>query len=243
MDTNNNIKNVVMYCRTSSNLQVDNYSIDGQTTEVAQYCKNNNLNLVNTYIDACISGTSTKNRDSFKNMLTDIQHNNIDAIVIYKLSRISRNMHDLVNTVNFLKEHNVHLISIEDNIDTSSAMGMTFLYLLGAFAEMDRDNIVSNCKMGMHQRSSEGLWNGGRAIGYKSNSEKLLEIVPSESEIVKIIFDLYANQNWGYKKIACHLNKTGYKTIRDNTWSIFSIKQIIDNPIYIGYIRWGKYID
>lgn len=43
----------------------------------------------------------------------------------------------------------------------------------------------------------------------------------------------------GYKKITCHLNACNYKTLKDGTWSIYSIKQIIDNPTYAGFIRWG----
>lgn len=237
------IKNVVMYCRTSSNLQADNFSLDGQSTSITEYCVRNKFNILNSYVDACLSGTTTNNRTSFQQMLNDIKTNEIHAIVVYKLSRISRNMQDLVNIVNFLKECNVHLISIEDNIDTSTPMGMTFLYLIGAFAEMDRENIISNCKMGMKERALNGLWNGGRVIGYKSNSQKQLDIVDDEAEIIKMIFDLYANENWGYKKIACYLNSHGYKTLKDCSWSIYSIKQIIDNPIYTGFIRWGQYVD
>lgn len=242
-NVNKEMKNVFMYCRTSSILQADNFSLDGQSTAITEYCVRNKFNILDSYVDACLSGTTTNNRTSFQQMLSDIKNSKIHAIVVYKLSRISRNMRDLVNIVNFLKECNVHLISIEDNIDTSTPMGMTFLYLIGAFSEMDRENIISNCKMGMKERALNGLWNGGRIIGYKSNSQKQLDIVDSEADIIKMIFDLYANKNWGYKKIACHLNIQGYKTLKDCSWSIYSIKQIIDNPIYVGFIRWGQYID
>lgn len=54
------IKNVVIYCRTSSNLQADNFSIDGQTSVIKDYCKRNKFNIVGTYIDECKSGTTTK---------------------------------------------------------------------------------------------------------------------------------------------------------------------------------------
>lgn len=245
MNTNNKNKNVVIYCRTSSNLQADNFSIDGQTSVIKDYCRRNNFNIVGTYIDECKSGTTTKDRFEYEKMINYIKnnHNEVHAIIIYKLSRISRNMSDLVNIVSLLESYDVNLISIEDRIDTSSPMGKTMFYLIGAFAEMDRENIVSNCKMGMKERAMKGLWNGGRAFGYKSNSQKQLEIIDTEAEVIKIIFNLFANENWGYKKIACYLNTRGYKTLRGSSWSIFSIKQIIDNPIYIGYIRWGQYID
>lgn len=146
----NKIKNVVIYCRTSSNLQADNFSIDGQTSVIKEYCKRNKFTIVGTYIDECKSGTTTKNRLEYERMINDIKNNSneIDAIIIYKLSRISRNMADMVNIVSLLEGYNVNLISVEDNIDTSSPMGKTIFYLIGAFAEMDRENIVSNCKMG-----------------------------------------------------------------------------------------------
>lgn len=243
MNNNKEIKNVVMYCRTSSELQADNFAIDGQATYVKEYCKKNNYNIVNSYVDECLSGSSTDKRTSFKEMLKFVSKNDTYAIVIYKLSRISRNMRDLVNIIDYLRKCDVHLISVCDNIDTSTSMGMSFLYLLGIFAEMDRENILSNCKMGMRQRAIDGLWNGGKIFGYTSNIDKELEIVPEQEKIIKEIFNLYVNKNWGYKKIACHLNACNYKTLKNGTWSIQSIKQIIDNPIYAGLIRWGQYLD
>ena len=245
MNTNKNkFRNVITYCRTSSNLQADNFSIDGQTSVIRDYCKRNNFNIIGSFVDECKSGTTTKNRIEYERMIYTIKNTpDIHAIVIYKLSRISRNMTDLVNLVALLEHYNVNLISIEDNIDTSSPMGKTLFYLIGAFAEMDRENIISNCKMGMKERAVKGLWNGGRMLGYKSNSEKQLEIVNSEAEIVKIIFDLFTNKNWGYKKIACYLNERGYKTLKNSSWAIHSVKQIVNNPTYIGYIRWGQYLD
>lgn len=243
LNNNKQIQNVVIYCRTSSELQADNFSIEGQATFIKEFCKKNNYTIVNSYIDECKTGTSIDSRNSFKQMLIDIKINNVNAVVVYKLSRISRKMKDIVNFVNYLQENDIHLITIEDHIDTSSPMGVIFLYLLGIFSEMDRDNIVSNCKMGMRQRAIDGLWNGGKMFGYISNKNKELEIVPEQANIVKEIFNLYVNKNWGYKKIACHLNACNYKTLKNGTWSIYSIKQIIDNPTYAGFIRWGQYLD
>lgn len=79
-------------------------------------------------------------------------------------------------------------------------MGVIFLYLLGIFSEMDRDNIVSNCKMGMRQRDIDGLWNGGKMFGYISNKNKELEILHEHSNIVKEIFNLYVNKKWDIKR-------------------------------------------
>lgn len=242
--TENNIKNAVAYIRVSTNLQIDGFSLDGQLKEIQDYCNKNNINLVRYYKDAGISGTSIENRTEFQRMLHDISKDkNINTIIVWKLSRLSRSMTDLTNTISFLEKHNVNLICINPGIDISSSMGKIFVYMTGIFAEMERDNIIETCKMGMKQRALDGKWNGGKVFGYRSNEEKELVIVEDEAKIIKEIFHLFANENWGYKKIASTLNSRGSKTLRGSDWSISSIKQIIDNPVYAGYIRWGKYLD
>lgn len=245
MMTNNEIKNVVMYCRTSTELQADNFSIPAQIDKITQYCKFHNYNLTGKYIDECKSGTTIKNRTSFINLINDIKSkkNTISAVIIFDISRIARNLSDLSSIINLFEKYNIALISIHDNINTSDAYSRSMAYIFGTFAELNRYSIVNACRSGMEQRAKKGLWNGGKMFGYVSNKNKELEIVPEQATIVKEIFNLYVNKNWGYKKIACHLNTCNYKTLNNGTWSIYSIKQIIDNPTYAGFIRWGQYLD
>lgn len=247
-----NQKNAVSYIRVSTNMQVDGFSLDGQLEEIREYCKRNNLNIIREYKDEGISGTSIKKRTGFQNMLNDISRDkNIDTVVVWKLSRLSRNMVDLSTTVEFFGKYNVNLICITQGIDTSNAMGENFVYMSGIFAKMERDNIVETCKMGMKQRALEGDWNGGRIYGYRTkyyedaNKKKKskLEIVEDEALVVKEIFELFVNQKWGYSKIANSFNNRGLRTRENNYWSKQSIKQIIDNPAYIGNIRWGVHMD
>lgn len=178
-------------------------------------------------------------------MLRDIKthKDNIDAVIIWKLSRISRNMMDLVDIVRYFEEHNIVIISITDHIDTSSVMGKFFFYLVGAFAEMERENIVIQAKNGMKKRAEEGKWNGGKPpIGYDYHSERGLLVNENEAKTVKLIFDLYANKGWGYSKICQFLNRNlnEYATKNNKSWSYATVKQVLDNPVYAGYIRWGK---
>lgn len=240
----NNEKNAVAYIRVSTNLQIDGFSLEGQLKEIQDYCKRNNINLLKYYKDAGISGTSTEDRTDFQRMLNDISRDmNIRTVIVWKLSRLSRSMADLANTVTFLEKYNVNLICITQGIDTANPMGKSFVYMSGIFAEMERDNIIETCKMGMKQRAIDGKWNGGKVFGYRSSEDKELVIVEDEAVVIKEIFHLFTDENLGYKKIACTLNSKGLKTMKGTDWSISSIKQIIDNPIYAGYIRWGQYMD
>ena len=239
-----NEKNAVAYIRVSTNLQIDGFSLEGQLKEIQDYCKRNNINLLRYYKDAGISGTSTEDRADFQRMLNDISKDrNINTVIVWKLSRLSRSMADLANTVTFLEKYNVNLICITQGIDTASPMGKSFVYMSGIFAEMERDNIIETCKMGMKQRAIDGKWNGGKVFGYRSSENKELVIIEDEAKVVKEIFHLFTNENWGYKKIASTLNNTGLKTMKGTDWSINSIKQIIDNPVYAGYIRWGQHMN
>lgn len=240
--------NVVGYLRVSTLEQAEfGFSLEAQEAEIRKYCKQNKLNLLGIYTDAGITGTSIKERKDFQRMLTaisnakDVYGTEVNYVLIWKLSRLSRNMKDLVNTLDYLEKHNVYVKTITDGIDTSTQIGKNFIMFGGIMAEIERENIVTQCRLGMKQRAKEGNFNGGRVLGYKSNSNKELEIIEEEAEIVREIFRLFAEENWGYKKIATHLNYQGLKTIKGRDWSINGIKQVIDNPLYVGYIRWGRY--
>lgn len=240
----NNQKNAVAYIRVSTDLQIDGFSIDGQLSEIKAYCNKHNISLNGVYKDEGISGTAMKNRVEFQRMLNDISKNDeIDTVIVWKLSRFSRNMADLTSVVERLENNNKSLICISEGLDTSLPMTKHMLYMTGIFSEMERNTIVENSKMGMKQRALKGLWNGGVVFGYESTKDKELRIVDKEAEIIRHIFELFTNENHGYRKIASYLNEKGIKTRKGSTWSINSVKPIIDNPIYAGYIRWGQHQD
>src|SRR5690606_38559430 len=117
--------------------------------------------------------------------------------------------------------------------------GKKFFTILSSVAEMERSTIIDRAKMGMIQRAKEGYYNGGRVLGYDSINKELV-INEEEAHVIRLIFD-YAEQNLGYKAIVSRINAMGYKTKRGKSFSINTIKQILDNPLYIGKIRFNMY--
>lgn len=237
------IRNVVIYTRVSTEEQTEGFSLEAQREDLIKYCKTYNYNIIGEYEDAGISGTTIKDRKQFKLMLKEIGKGGIDAIIAWKLSRVSRNMIDLVEILDYLQTHDAGLITITDKIDTFTPAGKTFCYLAGIFAEMERDNIVEQSKNGMRQRAKNGLTNGGKPpYGYINNKDgKGLIIDEKAAEIIKTIFDLYTNKNYGYSRICKTLNSDSdtYPTKQGKGWSYQSVQQVLDNPTYAGYIRWG----
>lgn len=240
--------NVVGYLRVSTLEQAEvGFSIEAQEDEIKRHCEQHNLNLLGIFCDAGITGTSIKKRKDFQRMLSvianskEIYGTQVEGVLVWKLSRLSRSMTNLVNILDYFDKYSVSLKTISEGIDTSTQAGKSFILMSGIMAEVERENIVSNCRLGMKKRAKNGKANGGRTLGYKHNSNKDLEIIEEEAVIVREIFRMFTEENWGYKKIATQLNYMGYKTIKGKDWSINGVKQVIDNPIYVGYIRWGRY--
>jgi site-specific DNA recombinase len=237
------IKNVVSYLRVSTQEQVYGYSIENQRREIQEYCNQKGYNLIREYADLGKSGTAISGREDFQKLLADVEKEDIDSIVIWKLSRISRNLKDLLNVVDFIERNGTSLSVVENDICTKNNMGMFFIKVAGMISEMERDNIVAQSKGGMKTRALEGRWNGGKTpMGYDNFSDdKGLIINEKEAETVKLIFHLYTNSDWGYAKICKFLNDNidKYSTKLGKEWAFSTIRQVLDNPTYAGLLRWG----
>ncbi len=81
---------------------------------------------------------------------------------------------------------------------------------------------------------------GYRKISYKVGKEKCstLEIIDSQADVIRMIFDLYVHQDTGFGEIANRLNELGFKSAKGDLWKKPSIQDIISNEAYIGKVRW-----
>ena len=171
-------------------------------------------------------------------LVADVEEDEFDAVLVWKISRLSRNMLDTLTVLDKFEENNVKFISYSENFDTGSPIGRLVVQLMASIAEMERNTLSENVKIGMKQRALEGSWNGGVVFGYDS-VEKELVINEEEAKVVQLIYELYLSGK-GLKAIANHLNKRGYRTKRNKYFSINGVAQILDNPIYNGKISWLK---
>lgn len=247
------IKNIAIYARVSTEEQaVEGFSIQAQLETLRDDAKKNGHIIYKEYVDEGISGKTIEKRPALQSLLRDAQKGLFDEVIVWKINRISRKTLDLLNIVESLKKYSVVFRSFTERFETETAMGQFALQMMGAVAELERNQIVDNVKMGMTQRAKQGKWNGGMSLGYKTveiegsnhrrHKETRLQISESEAAIVKIIFEKYASGK-GYKSITNELNYQGYKTKSGKPFSIATIKGILANPIYIGKIRFNKQQD
>lgn len=240
---------VAIYARVSTEEQAEHgYSIDAQKEVLAQYCRLYGKKIVGEYVDAGVSGKEMTKRRALQRLLSDAEEGKFSEVIVWKINRMSRNTKDLLEIVDRLTKYNINFTSLSEKFDTSTPMGRFALQLMGSVGELERNTIVENVKLGMKQRARMGLHNGGRALGYtvaptkdimRAGKNDLI-IVPEEAEIIRIIFSMFLAGN-GFRSIANKLNHLGYKTCKGNSFGMCAIREIIDNPIYKGYIRYARY--
>ena len=236
-----------IYTRVSTSMQVDGYSLDAQRDKLRKYAEYEDMEIAGEYSDEGFSGKSIQGRHEFQRMLQDIQDckDGVEYVLVFKLSRFGRNAADVLNSLQLMQDFGVNLICVEDGIDSSKDSGKLMISVLSAVAEIERENIRTQTMAGREQKAREGKWNGGFApYGYRLENGELL-IAEDEAEVIRVIFDRYIHSNDGVNGVAKYLNQHGYtKKLRQNGtlpgFSASFVKSIIDNPIYMGKIAYGR---
>ncbi|WP_339812754.1 recombinase family protein [Paenibacillus sp. FSL R7-0189] len=238
---------VAIYARVSTEDQAEfGYSIDAQLDTLRKYCELYSRVIVGEYVDRGVSGKSMKGRYELQKLLQDAEKGIIDEVIVWKFNRMARKNIDLIHIVDLLEKNNVSFRSFSENFDTSTSMGKFALQMMGAVGELERNTIVDNVKMGHKQRARTGKHNGKLPLGYRSvkidvrGRESKIVIIEEEATLVRHLFEQYA-AGQGLKAIANDLNHRGYKTRTGKPFSTCSIRDILDNPMFVGKIRYNRY--
>lgn len=243
-------KRCVIYIRVSSERQVQGYSLEGQKRHLKDWAEFEGMTVLDTYVEPGKSGKSISGREVFQRMLDDIASGNIsvDYVIVFKLSRFGRNAKDILNSLTFIQRFGVNLICKEDGLDSSTSMGKMMITILGAVAEMERENILAQTMLGREEKAKQGGWNGGFApYGYELMNGRL-EVKEDEAAVVRLVYHKFLNDNMGYSTIAGYLNKQGIpKPAAKNShgrkftdWDIYMIKRMLANPLYTGRVAFGR---
>ena len=186
-------KKCVIYIRVSSERQVKGYSLEGQKRYLKEWAEFEGMTVSNIYVEPGKSGKSITGREVFQMMLNDISSGSVEAdyVLVFKLSRFGRNAKDILNSLTYIKRYGVNLICKEDGLDSSTSMGKMMITILGAVAEMERENILAQTMLGREEKAKQGGWNGGFApYGYELSDGKL-HIKEDEAAIVRLVFDKF----------------------------------------------------
>lgn len=231
------------YCRVSTDNEDQKTSYDSQRIHYKNMIEENpDWEFVGIYADEGITGTQTKKREQFNQMMSDALNGKIDLILAKSISRFARNTVDTLNCVRLLREHNVDVFFEKENIHTLGLSNELFLALYSAFAQAESESISENVKAGVRMKMKRGELVGKYApFGYLYDKEKDI-IIPDKSkkDIVTYIFEEYS-KGVGFRTIALNLNNLGIPSPSNLKWCHASVRRIIVNEKYVGDLKTGKY--
>lgn len=225
-----------LYIRVSTEEQaLEGQSVDAQIETLTQYCRLYDIDVYGIYKDLGVSGKSYKNRPGLQQLLKDASLGRFNLVLVWKISRLSRSLKDLLLILDQLERNGVVFTSYSEKFDTSTPVGRMTLQLLGSIAEFERNTIIDNVKLGLSEYARKG-GKTGTILGY-DGIEGRLNINKNEAEIVKLIYKLYTVNRMSMNEIAIFLNKRGLKTKRGKEFKKDGIAVILGNPAYIGINR------
>lgn len=203
------------------------------------------------YVDRCVifedEGYSGGNlqRPDFRCMMEEAHKHKFQAIVVYRLDRISRNISDFTGLIDELNKLDVSFVSIKEQFDTSTPMGRAMMFIISVFSQLERETIAERIRDNMYELAKTGRWLGGNTpTGFKSGSVSKITIdgkerksyklipIPEEIEIPKMIFDLYMETD-SLTAVEAELLRQRIKTKRAKDFTRFAIKGILQNPVYM----------
>lgn len=188
------INHAALYVRVSTDAQAEEgYSIEAQQKRLIAECESKNIPSYELYIDGGYSGANL-DRPRMQDLIEDIKTGKIDAVIVFKLDRLSRSIVDTVQLYyNLLKPNNCYLISLNDGFNTSESLGDLVIPLLSSFAQQERENIRMRTRMGMLERIKEGYWPGGGTppFGYDYDQNSGILVPNDNADDVRNIYQLY----------------------------------------------------
>jgi DNA invertase Pin-like site-specific DNA recombinase len=165
--------------------------------------------------------------------------------VVYRLDRISRNVSDFSGLIEELSKLGIGFVSIREQFDTGTPMGRAMMYIASVFSQLERETIAERIRDNMHELAKTGRWLGGTTpTGYASESVRSvtidgrakkackLKLIPDEADVVKMIYDIYIETD-SLTNTDAELMRRRVKTKNGNSFTRFSIKNILQNPVYV----------
>lgn len=234
-----------VYCRVSTDEQsTDNhYSLGNQEQRAREYVKHKGWRVGQIRKDVA-SGKDT-NRDGYQELLDAVNDRSVDVIIVYRLDRLSRNVRDIYDFLDVIREAGIGFVSLTEGFDTTTAMGRAMLGVAAVFAQLTREMIAENVKDGLLRRAQAGFYNGSARgpYGYTYSKEsQTLVPVPEEVAVVRDIFSMFADRKWGLNKITKYLNTRGVSPRNVEQWRMNTVRRILRNHAYIGKVDWHEQV-
>lgn len=230
-------KRVAAYARVSTEQDEQQSSYEAQVNFYTNYIKSNpEWEFAGIYSDEGISGTNTKHREGFNNMVNDALNGKIDLILTKSISRFARNTVDSLVTIRKLKEKGVEVYFEKENIYSMDSKGELMLTIMSSIAQEESRSISENVTWGKRKSMADGkvYMSYKHFLGYDRGDDGRPTINEEEAKIVRRIYSMFL-KGMGYREIATTLDKEGIPTpMHGKCWRVRTITSILSNEKYKG---------
>ena len=255
LDSTYKVKIAAAYLRVSTDMQTE-FSPEAQLEDIIKYCQKENIMLPkeNIFIESGLSGTRADKRPEFQRMMLKAEDKKrpFDLILVHKYDRFARNREDsIVYKSRLRKKLGIDIIAVKEQLPEDKKLAMMMESQLETWGEYYSLNLSDEVKKGQRKKAARGESSGPAPFGYKKiikevikdkNRDKIIReliVKHDEADIIKKIFDKFINGET-IREITLWLNTLGIKTKRNGKFSDRAIIWILNNPVYIGYIRWTE---
>lgn len=245
---------VWLYYRLSRDEDTEQNSLNNQRQILVEYAKANNCEIVGESYDDNVSGMHF-NREGINKIYEEVEKKSFETILVKDMSRLGRHKTQTAMFIDYLRENDINVLSVTENLDTSNESDDLIIGFKGLFNDMYARDISKKVRAGMNQKLKNGMVLTPPMGYFKDKNTNEIVIVEEHAEIIRRIFDMYLN-GYGFSAIAKKLNEEGIKSPayyqkqlfgknlgynkpeigRRYLWDNTGVKRILQNEFYIGTV-------
>lgn len=225
---------VASYARISQDSTKEGWAVETQRQKIAALAELRGWTITASYEDPDVSASKPRGpKTNWAKMLEAAGTGLFEMVVAVDLDRLLRSTKDL----NTLIDHGLKVVTVDGEIDLSSADGEFRATMLAGIARFEARRKGERTLRSNERRRAEGLpiLSGKKPFGYSKTGE----VVPEQAAAVRKAFaDFLSDPPVSMRRIATDLNEAGYKTARGTAWSSYAVRYLLSNALYAGFIEY-----
>ena len=226
---------VAIYIRVSTLDQArEGYSLAAQENTLRKWCDDHKYDIYDLYADEGISGKDIDHRPEMGRLLQDAEARKFSIVLFWALSRFTRSVADLYDTMEKFNKWQVSMVSYTEAFDTSTPMGRAMIGIVGVFAQLERELTSERVKAAAAERAAQGKRTCSEILGYDLDGKDSFRINKKEAEYVRFCFSEYLTKK-NLSEVAAEAKKRGYRGKRGAVPTSWSVQCILNRTVYCGY--------